>query len=43
MPPPPPPEGFTSHAGTTHFEDKQNPCAFFESAMMKEENKELAA
>ena len=41
--PPPPPGGVYNHAGTTHFEDKQNPCAFFESAMMKEENKEPAA
>ena len=40
---PPPPGGVYNHAGTTHFEDKQNPCAFFESAMMKEENKEPAA
>jgi len=38
-----PPGGIYNHSGTTHFEDKQNPCPFFESAMMKEENKESAA
>ena len=39
---PPPPAGVYNHAGATHFKDKQNPCAFVESAMIKEENKESA-